>query len=144
MAPLASWADRPFMDAPRHPAPPNLKPRFGRFGALILLTVIFTIAAGVFGPFMSSARTSPDTRAPGLTGSDGRVLIGRTLGRSHRLVIYMTTDGARYTITDNSGRILAEDLPEDDVYRAFPDLDPGSLHAGTSGDHRLMLVDPDQ
>jgi len=111
------------------------KPRFGRFGALALLTVVFAIAAGVFGPFASSARTA----------GDGRILLGRTLGRSHQLVIYSTADGARYTVTDTNGRILAEDLQEDDLYRAFPDLDPGSLHADTpERGQRLMLVDPDR
>jgi hypothetical protein len=137
-----AYEDRGVAAGPRVPA---TRRRLGRFGVLAVLAIVFAGAASVFGPFASRAGPGDGSAMPQMLGKDGRILIGRTLGREHRLTVYATRDGTLYTVTASDGRILARDLAADDVYRMFPDLDPGSLHASpgeVSG--RLMMVDPDR
>jgi hypothetical protein len=104
---------------------------------------VFAGAAHVFEPFSSRAQQGPDGPLPALVRKDGSLLIGRALGRDHRLVVYASADGVRYTVMDARGRILGSDLTGEDLYRTFPDLDPSALHAERAG-KALMMVDPDR
>jgi hypothetical protein len=63
-------------------------------------------------------------------------------GATHEAWVYASPDGARYTVIDGAGRVVIEDAPADEVYRAVPELDLKNLQLepGASGGP-LMMAD---
>ena len=70
----------------------------------------------------------------------GWKLIGTLEGREHILRCWATADGPRYSVHTLDGRLIQDELPADEVYRGFPDLDLSNLRADPPQD-RGMLVD---
>lgn len=71
-------------------------------------------------------------------------LIGTLEGREHRVGCYASPDGPRYSVYTLDGALLSADLPADEVYRLFPeiDLENMTLEPGEGGG-ALMLMDRD-
>jgi hypothetical protein len=59
----------------------------------------------------------------------GWKLIGTLEGREHILKCWATSDGPRYSVHAPDGRVIQDDLPADEVYRGFPDIDLLNLRA---------------
>jgi hypothetical protein len=117
--------------------------RAGRFGVLVVLLFAFAGASSLFSPFSSNARPGRD--GEDVVGKDGRVSVGRAIGRDYRLLAEVVDGQVRYTVTSAEGRVLARDMTAEDVYRMFPDLAPGGLHAGPDAvEGPLMMVEPEQ
>ncbi len=112
----------------------------------------FVLAAATFEPSPSAAGDAPGpaprsasprapfrARPPAAGAPLGELIGGRYLVR-----ITLLPQGPRYTVCTPDGEVLATDLPADEVYRDFPDLDPAALHLGP--DHGpgtpLMLAEP--
>ncbi len=74
------------------------------------------------------------------THPKGWKLIGTLEGREHMLRCWATPDGPRYSVHTLNGRLIQDELPADEVYRGFPDLDLSNLRADPPSD-RGMLVD---
>lgn len=150
------------------PAPPLAR---GRVVLKRLLTVaagfgVFVLVASVVDPQSSPA--SPGdmvVNVPHLGTDRQQAVEQRLLARRHPMnwptlgllegpeyltLIHSSPDGPRYTICALNGRVLLEDLPADDVYRAFPTLDLAGMRldpADPPGAHlpdggALMLADP--
>ena len=63
------------------------------------------------------------------THPKGWKLIGTVEGREHMLRCWATADGPRYSVHTLDGRLIQDELPADEVYRGFPDLDLSNLRA---------------
>ncbi|MCC6661287.1 MAG: hypothetical protein IT437_10420 [Phycisphaerales bacterium] len=85
--------------------------------------VFFVTVSSWFRPAGTSART------PMLATTDR--LLGEVEGNNYTLQVFAGPSGPLYTVRGPSGRVLRERLTADEVYRAFPDLDVRTLHAGT-------------
>jgi len=59
----------------------------------------------------------------------GRALLGTFQGREHMVKCFASPDGPRYSVYTLDGRVLQANLPADEVYRAFPDIDLSTLRA---------------
>ncbi len=128
-----------------------------RRGKRVLLVLgaaaLFIGAASVIKPEPQGARanTNPHTQTltraavPALQSHPkGWKLLGTLEGREHILKCWGTNDGPRYSVHALDGRLIQDDLPADEVYRGFPDIelpnlrvDPPTDGAGSSG----VLVD---
>jgi hypothetical protein len=123
---------------PRHDV--QAAPYFGaRVLACVLATAAFVGIAIWAQPTGSSAHQGAPPARP-MPPIRGPAYLGQLEGRDHIVKVYSTADGPRYTVCDHAGRVLARGLAADGVYRDFPGLDIGSLHAGPGG--ALMLAEP--
>ena len=143
-------ADSPDMkDAAKHPGAVWFKGRralLGLGGVALFVGVASVIkpsprgaSAGIEGlnePAIAVHRANA-TRAE---HPRGWKLIGIVEGREHVLRCWATRDGARYSVHALDGRLVQDDLPADEVYRGFPDLDLPNLRADPPGEGG-MLVD---
>lgn len=66
-----------------------------------------------------------------------RPSLGSLSGGDYRIEIFDSPEGARYSVFDQNGDLLADRLLAEDVYRAVPNLDLTTLYA----DGPLMMVD---
>lgn len=110
-----------------------------RRGLLLRMLVVGLMSGGFvwlaieFDPVQSSAQFRVQGGEAGGRPIRGK-LLGSLVGNAYTIRIHASTDGPLYSVWDTrSGRLLAEDLPADDVYRHFPDLDPRALHLGPDG-----------
>ncbi|TVQ33860.1 MAG: hypothetical protein EA376_01080 [Phycisphaeraceae bacterium] len=84
--------------------------------------------------------------APGAPDSDdarrgGRASLGTLEGSRYILQIHATTEGPRYTVTDITGAVLAEDLSADEVDSKFPEIDiEGMILPPFAPGSQLMMV----
>jgi hypothetical protein len=76
------------------------------------------------------------------THTDGWRLLGQLEGREHRVLIFASPEGPRYSVYSLSGELLQADLAADDVYRAFPDLELGSLRDVPASDGKTIMLAP--
>ena len=113
---------------------------------------VFYTAASLFEPDPSAAtpvRSAAAPSLPGATSDDSRLerltprttpaLIGTLSGAQYAMDVYMTPSGARYTVKDLSGKVLADQITSDDLYRSFPDLDVDRMHADVQHGDPLEL-----
>jgi hypothetical protein len=71
----------------------------------------------------------------------GWKLIGLFRGRQHEVRAYASPEGPRYGVYGLDGTLLQADLPSDEVYRAFPDIDLNNLQGvPEEGSGALMLA----
>lgn len=78
---------------------------------------------------------------PPATDKFGRKLLGSLVGSTWNVWIYSDASGPLYTVADSAGRVLAEGLAADDVYRQFPDLPVDRMRLAPA-DGALMLAEP--
>ena len=74
----------------------------------------------------------------------GWKLLGILEGREHILKCWGTNDGPRYSVHALDGGLIQDDLPADEVYRGFPDIELPNLRVDppTDGtDSGGVLVD---
>lgn len=73
----------------------------------------------------------------------GWKLIGMLEGREHILKCWGTNDGPRYSVHALDGRLIQDDLPADEVYRGFPDIELPNLRVDppTGGGTLVDFVD---
>lgn len=116
--------------------------------AVAVFLGVFFAAARMIDPFSSSATTlnlGADRPATTET-SNTRVrtvpaLIGTLIGAEYALEIFVTPEGMRYTVRDRSGKLLAEQIGDDEVYEKFPSLDISTMHA--DAETEMLLVPED-
>jgi len=63
----------------------------------------------------------------------GWKLLGMLEGREHLVKCWASPEGPRYSVFTLDGRLLQADLPADEVYRGFPDIDLLNLRADPPG-----------
>lgn len=138
-----------------HDQPSGLRRRGKRVLLVLGAAALFIGAASVFKPEPQGARASTNTN-PHTTAlmraalptlplhPKGWKLLGTLEGREHILKCWGTNDGPRYSVHALDGRLIQDDLPADEVYRGFPDIelpnlrvDPAADGAGSGG----VLVD---
>lgn len=78
---------------------------------------------------------------PPAKDAQGRKLLGSLVGSTWGVWIYSDAAGPLYTIVDPQGRIQAEGLTADEVYRQFPELPIDRLRL-VPGTDALMLAEP--
>ena len=130
------------MPEPGHPRP--RRRRLARAAIAVAGLALFIGASSLLQPRLSTARNDADLdRRPDHISEpaprrspDGGRLIGQTRTATHRLYVYATPAGPRYTVTDADGDDLARGLRHAELAKRFPDLDPDELHAGAA------VVDP--
>jgi hypothetical protein len=57
----------------------------------------------------------------------GWKLLGMLEGREHIVKCWASPEGPRYSVYTLDGRMIQADLPADEVYRGFPDVDLPNL-----------------
>lgn len=76
----------------------------------------------------------------------GWKLLGLLQDQRYHVLVYTSPDGPRYSVFALTGALLEADLPADQIYRVFPDLDVTKLRAdppnGVTPTGPLMLADP--
>lgn len=94
----------------------------------------------------SAARPAAYSFEQGVRGEHpkGWRLVGQLEGREYQVLCYASPEGPRFSVFDLRGRVLQQDLPPDEVYRAFPGLDIESMQMRTSDSGSLMLMDQDR
>ncbi len=113
--------------------------------AVLGFVAVFVAASSLFRPHDSSAEDLPrngaglGARVGGLGRSGARIerltpttkwaYAGALVGVNYTLEVYLTPSGARYTVRNADGAVLAERLTDDDLYREFPDLDINTMRA---------------
>lgn len=138
-------------------------------GALLLGGIVtFMGVASVIKPPPRSATAAPATsqqlvspQQVWLSGQHGQMAqttghapehpkglkcIGTLEGRDFTVHAYATAQGPVYSVFNRSGELLQQDLPADEVYRAFPQIDLKNLHlapASSTPDGALMLAPTD-
>lgn len=100
---------------------------------------VFYTAASLFEPDPSAATPaatpsprqalSHDSSIERLNPRTTPALVGTLSGTQYTLDVYLTPSGARYTVKDLAGNVLADQITSDDLYRDFPDLDVDRMHA---------------
>lgn len=94
-------------------------------------------------PFGAPAPTHPPRTEA--AHPKGWKLIGTLEGTQHMVRCWATPDGPRYSVYTLSGQLLQADLPADEVYRAFPDIELENLRADPpAGRSTLMMADTPQ
>ena len=124
------------------PLPDGLTKRvplpFVRALAVLGFLAVFYTAASLFNPDPSAATPVANPRPlPTQSGADIErlnprttpALVGTLSGAHYTLDVYLTPAGARYTVKDLAGNVLADQVTSDDLYRDFPDLDVDHMHA---------------
>lgn len=123
--------------------------------------LVLAVGVGVFFGVASMIKPAPrqaaadvptnvPRRLPSATPGEhpkGWKLLGSLQGKQFLVRAYASPEGPRYTVYSIKGELLQADLPADEVYRAFPDVDlenmqlepgvtPGTLmlHTETIGD----------
>jgi hypothetical protein len=71
----------------------------------------------------------------------GWKLLGSLEGREHIVKCWATPDGPRYSVYALDGRLIQDELPADEVYRGFPDVDLTNLRADPPEGGPLMSAD---
>jgi hypothetical protein len=89
-------------------------------------------------PFSTPPRTSTTTHPKGWK------LIGTLVGTQHEVRCWATPDGPRYSVHTLDGCLLQDNLPADEVYRAFPDVDLEHLRADPPSGGPIMMADTPQ
>lgn len=147
-------ADSPCMDQ-SHDQSSGLLRRGKRIAVVLGAAALFIGAASVIKPDPQGAQagTNPTIDDPSTTRGGPRQvadhpkgwkLLGTLEGREHILKCWGTNDGPRYSVHAPDGRLIQDDLPADEVYRGFPDIELPNLRVdppadgGSSGG---MLVD---
>jgi hypothetical protein len=95
----------------------------------------------------SGAQAMPSPKAPA-TDKQGNILLGSLVGAEFTLWVYSAQDGPVYTVVSAKGKVLAESLTMDEVYRSFPQMPldkmvlskPEGAGSG-AGETKLMLAD---
>lgn len=121
--------------------------RRGKRALLVLgAAALFIGAASVFKPEPQGARAGQPTPTSNAANAESDALVARlkerkdanphpkgwkllgTLeGREHILKCWGTNDGPRYSVHALDGRLIQDDLPADEVYRGFPDIELPNL-----------------
>jgi|GEM_PF-6195557 len=87
-------------------------------------------------------RQSPDFRV------SNRPLIGTLTGSPFFIWVYAGTTGPVYTVADNTGRVLAQELGAEALYAQLPQVAVEHLQlvpqSGSASPGPLMLADPDK
>lgn len=114
-----------------------------RAASLALLVALVVVIPLQFGPRGTSA-SQPGAGARG-------AYLGELIGVRHVIRVHASSQGPLYTVLDaTTRRVLAEDLPADEVYRQFPDLNARTLRTGPDAEPRdpqsllrpLMTAEP--
>ncbi len=123
-------------------------------GAVLVLAgaAIFLGVASVIKPPPRSATATNIPVAPlqlpprtEASHPKGWKLVGTLEGTQHMVRCWATPDGPRYSVYTLDGRLLQADLPADEVYRGFPDIELENLRADPPAGHStLMIVDTPQ
>jgi hypothetical protein len=123
------------------------RPVIRGLGIAVFLGVFFA-AARMIDPFSSSATTvnlgakrPAPAQAPTASVRTVPALIGTLIGVDYSLEIFVTPEGLRYTVRDREGRLLAEQIGDDEVYEKFPSLDITTMHADVETE---MLLVPEE
>lgn len=65
--------------------------------------------------------------------------LGFIEGREYVVIAFASPEGPRYTVKSREGAVLQRDLPANEVYRAFPDIDLENLRVDPPEGDLLML-----
>jgi len=110
----------------------------------LALAAIFVLIARQIEPAGSLAGEAGDLGDPAPQPAPAqkaygskRPSLGVLTGRDYRIEVTDSPEGPRYSVFDEFGELLADELLADDVYRAVPNLDLTTLFA----DGSLMMVD---
>ena len=125
--------------------PKNRRARAAARPVLALgLAAVFVLIARQIEPAGSLAGESgslgdpvPETAPSQKAYGSKRPSLGVLTGRDYRIEITDSAEGPRYSVFDEFGELLADELLAEDVYRAVPDLELSTLYA----DGPLMMVD---
>ena len=125
------------------------------FGAAVFLGVASVVKppprsaeAGAGSP-LRAPETSRRANNTAITRSNipahakGWRLIGTLEGREHRVNCYASPEGPRYSVHTLDGALLQADLPADEVYRLFPEIDLQNMTLEPGEGGALMLMDRD-
>ena len=142
--------------------PPDLAPQSSgstsirRIAVLAFGAAVFFGVASVVKPPPQSAeagfdsmRRTPETSrlaadAPRASAhAKGWRLLGTLEGREQRVLCFASPDGPRYSVHTLDGALLVADLPADEVYRLFPEIDLENMRLEPGADGPLMLMDRD-
>ncbi len=127
------------MDAPLSPST-TLWRRSRRFIVVLGAAALFIGASSFIKPGPQGAHAgieriapaSHDQHAPRPAQDQhprGWKLLGILEGREHIVKCWATNDGPRYSVHSLDGRLIQDDLPADEVYRGFPDIELENLRA---------------
>ena len=141
----------------------RISPVWERFLATAALFTAFVVMASVFRPGDSSAsnnkpfiNTSDGTsKSPTDTSADTSdknseasadtnselAKLGTLHARNHRVEVFATPFGPRYTIYDREGNLLGELLNTDEVQNEFPDANLIDLLSGFDEGQYIMQVE---
>ena len=118
-----------------HDHPSGLWHRGKRVVVVLGAAALFIAASSFIKPGPQGARAGTDTNADmrhshremKAAHPKGWKLLGTLEGREHILKCWDTTDGPRYSVHTLDGTLIQDDLPADEVYRGFPDIDLPNL-----------------
>jgi hypothetical protein len=95
-----------------------------------------TTVYSAVSPFGASAASrGPAAPVTEAAHPKGWKLICTLMGTEHMVRCWASPDGPRYSVFTMDGRLLQADLPADEVYRGFPDIELGNLRADRPTGH---------
>jgi len=124
------------------PPPRGVDPKMKEFQAAIREAFVTPVDINSTDPKEQElVRRLKDRKLAGADSTADHKLLGILESRQHTVHCFQTSEGVRYTVYTRDGRLLQKDLPADEVYRAFPDVDLQTLHADPPDHDGAMLWD---